>query len=339
MSLSKRHIEILRLVVEAYVEDGQAVSSARVAARQRGRKLSPATLRNELSRLTDLGLLAKAHSRAGSVPTEAGLRAYLDSCLSPKLHPWDRTHLDAAARGNPTELPTHLGQALSHITGEVAIIAVPRFVGATFREVGLVRVERGMFLAYFVSPGGAVQQRMVEVDFDLSLDELQRVQNFLNDRLTHRTLGEVRDAVRRELALAVAEHDRLRRAALEIGVRALPEPELALTIEGTAQLAAKPEFHNLETLRALLNAIETKNALLRLLDHILDTPGVAVMLGSEHEVPEIAELACVGSTCTVPGGDHTATIGVLGPARMDYGRLVPLVGYAKSLFERNWSSF
>lgn len=340
MNLTTRHKTILRLVVEEYVATGAPVSSARVTSRQKGRKLSPATVRACMASLTEIGLLQQPHTNAGRIPTECGLRHYVDGSLSPRLHPWDRTHLDAAVQGPATgALPARLGHSLAVISGQVAVVGVPRFAGSTFREIGLARYGVGRFVVFFVSPGEQVQQKMVEVDFDLSSDELQRIQNFLNERLTHRTLSEVRASIRVELANHEAQRDRLRRSALEIGLKALPDPEMELSIDGTAQLASQPEFADVGKLRSVLAAIEEKQVLLQLLDRVLEETGITVVLGSEHHVSRVRDLACVGGGCDAPSGERSAAITLMGPARMDYDRLVPLVRYATMLLGRHWGQY
>ena len=341
MTLSRRQTEILATAVEVYLATGKPVSSQAIAERKQGRTLSSATVRNELQALTTLGLLRQTHASGGRVPTERALRTFVDELMHPKLHPWDRTHLDAATRSrSQSELPVTLGHALSTLTGEVAVVGIPRFVGTVFREVGLVRCNRGQILAYFVSADGTVQQKLVQVDFDVRPDELQRIQNYLNDRLTHRTLPVVRELIRRELRDEETRRDQLRRSALEIGVKALPDPELEVVVDGTSRLASKPELLAGGKLESLLRAVEDKKVLLRILDQLLETSShdVTVMLGSEHDVSEMADLACVGASCS-RDGQPDAAITLLGPARMDYRRVVALVRYATELFERQWCPF
>jgi heat-inducible transcriptional repressor len=320
-------------VVEAYIDEAQPVSSAAVSRVRPELKASPATIRSVMAELEENGLLLQPHTSAGRVPTEKGLRAYLDGMMSEKLHPWDRSRLDAAASGDPADFPAALGQVLSSLSGQLAVIAVPRFVGSRFREVGLLRCERGRFLAYFVSPGGLVQQKVVDVDFDLTLEELTQVQNYLNERLQGRTLEEVRGLVREQLDAAQSEAFMLARQALEICKRALPEPDLKLVVEGASHLVQQPEFADVDKLRTLLRTLDDRAALLRLLDRVLDGQGVRVVLGSEA-LREVPDLACIGST--LPGSSGSA-LSVVGPTRMDYGRLVPLVRYATVLFERYWT--
>lgn len=330
MQLDARARSILQIAVEAYIDEAQPVSSATVLRRGTALALSSATIRTVMADLEAQGLLYQPHTSAGRIPTEQGLRVYLE-LMNPKLHPWDRSRLEqATVQSDPTEFPVALGQGLAVLSGQVAVVAVPRFVGSRFREVGLVRLDPGRFVAYFVSPGGLVQQKLVEVDFDLTGEELTSVQNFLNEKLRDRSPEAVRALVREELAQAEALRDSMRLHALEICRQVLPEPEMRVHVEGAVRLVDQPEFADVEKLRAVLRALEDKTALLRLLDRILDGSGVNVLLGSQ----EVPELACVGAGLTTPTGQ--SAISLLGPLRMDYGRLVPMVSYAVRLLEGYW---
>ncbi len=335
MELEARARTILQLVVEAYIDDAQPVSSTAVARRSKSLKLSPATIRAVMADLEHQGLLQQPHTSAGRVPTEQGLRVYLDGLMSPKLHPWDRSRLDAAAaESDPVDLPASLGYSLAGLSGQLAVVAVPRLVGTRFREIGLVRCDAGRILAYFVSPGGLVQQKLVEVDFDLSADELTRLSNFLNAHISGRSLEDVRALVREELAQAEPQEP-LRTQAYELCRRALPEGDLKLFVEGAAQLVNQPEFADLERLRAVMRAVDDRGALLKLLERIFDGQGVQVVLGSEHQMRGAHELVCVGSSWNGSRGGRVA-ISLLGPQRMDYGRAVSLIRYATELFDRYW---
>lgn len=333
MQLEPRSLAILQHCVEAFIEDAQPVSSATLARRIK-EPLSSATIRAVMAELETQGYLYQPHTSAGRVPTEKGLRLYVDGLMSPKLRPWDRTRLDAAAASaEPQGFAQSFGQNLAGLSGQVVVIAMPSFLGERFREVGLVRVDARRVVAFFVSPGGLVQQKLVELDFDVSADELQRIQNYLNEHLRELSLDEVRALIDSQLAADQAEKDSLERRAFAIGQRVLPEPSVAVHVEGTTQLVEQPEFADIQKLRGLLRAIDEKAALVRLLDALTGAQGVRVMLGSEHHIREMDSLACVAGACTLPSG-RRAAITLLGPTRMDYERLVPLVGYATQLFGR-----
>lgn len=334
--LDARSQSILQLVIEAYVDEAQPVSSSAVARRGRALNVSAATIRAIMADLEAAGYLQQPHTSAGRIPTERGLRLYLDLLMSPKLHPWDRTRLDAAAATTDlSAFPSALGHSLAGLAGQVTVIAIPSFLGSRFREVGLARYDAGRFVAFFISPSGLVQQKLVAVDFDLSPEELQRIQNFLNEKLRGRTLEEVRATIERELSSEEAQCDLLRRRAYEIGLRVIPEPQVELLVDGAMHLVEQPEFADIEKLRGLMRTIEDKRALLKLMDKILDEAGVKVVLGSEHEVREIGEVSCVASAWSGPPG-RQAAVTILGPQRMDYGRMVALVDYATQLFRQYW---
>lgn len=334
MQLSRRQLAVLQAVAEAYIDAGSPVGSADAARRLAGRKLASATVRTVMAELTAAGLLQRPHVRGGAVLTDAGLRAYVNEGCVPRLHPWDRKQLDDLAKNAPHDaLPTSLGEGLARLSGQMAVLGIPRFAGSSFREIGIARCGLGRVVVFFVSPGGQLQQSVVDVDHNLSDSDLIAIQNLLNAKLTQRTLAEVRTLLERELQDQPSLRDRLRRLALELGIRALPAPETELVIEGTAQLAAQPEFREHDKLHGLLDAVERRALLLRVLERLGST--VTVMLGSEHQVSDLPDLACVGMTCQ--RSQRAATVALMGPARMDYSRLVPMVSHAAGLFERYWA--
>lgn len=349
MELDARKRAVLRLVVETYVDDAEPVSSGTIARnlsreltqrRARQDAVSSATIRNVMAELEAAGYLAQPHTSAGRVPTDKGIKLYLDDLMSPKLRPWDRTRLDeVTASADPGSLPTALGQSLAGLSGQVALIALPSLAGARFREIGLVRVGPGRLVAFFVAPIGIVQQRLVEVDFDLTPDELQRIQNFLNERLVGRSLAEVRSLIAAELADAQAALDTAKTRAFAIGQKAIPDTAQSIVVEGTTHLIEQPEFSDINRLRQLVHAIEDKSALLGILDKLTDgardADSVRVLLSSEHHIDDMHEVSLVGRSVVDASGQQT-TVSILGPQRMDYGRLVALVDYASHLLVNYW---
>ncbi len=332
LEIEQRAQKILQLVVEAYIDEALPVSSTTVAKRGRSLHLSPATIRSVMAELERRGLLSQPHTSAGRVPTELGMRAYLDGLIDLQLGPRDRTRLDQSARAeDPAEFPEVLGQKLAGLAGQVAVVAVPRFIGSRMREVGLVRLGPRRFFAYFVAAFGLVQQKLIEVDFDLSASELLTVQNYLNESLRDRSLDEARAFIREQLARAQSLGDHTCLRALTIGQKVLPERELRVHIEGTTHLIDQPEFTDHDKLRAVLHALDDKTSLLRLLERILDTNGVQVVLNT-HEPPP---LAWVGANVLCASGRGGA-IALLGPLRMNYVRVVPMVRYASQLFDSYW---
>lgn len=333
---SRRHT-ILQLIVESYIQNAQPVSSTMVATACPAVNLSSASLRAVMAQLERDGLLTQPHTSSGRIPTERGLRAYLDNLVAHRLRPWDRTRLEATTidptGGSADTFVTRLGQTLSALAGQMAVVAVPQFAGERLRELGLVRLDACRVLAYFVSPHGHVQQKLVCLDFDPTNEDLSQLQNYLNAHLGKSSLAEVRATLQTELHNAQVAHDRLRARTARLGQSVLPKPSFRVVVEGALQLLSQPEFADVTTLRAVLETIEQKQRVLHLLDGLLEKGGVQVMLGSEHARKDLHKMACVGCTRR-DGAGARATISLWGPSRMDYGRLMPLVGYAANLLGR-----
>lgn len=333
---SRRHT-ILQLIVESYIQKAQPVSSSMVATAGPAVKLSSASLRAVMAELERDGLLMQPHASAGRIPTERGLRRYLDHLVTCRLRPWDRTRLeattvDADADAGDTFV-TRLSQTLSALAGQMAVVAVPQFVGERLREMGLVRLGCGRVLAFFVSPGGHVQQKLVCLDVDPTLEELSQLQNYLNAHLGQSTLAQMRHMLQTELDEAHKTHDRLRARTLALGQSLLPKPSFRLVIEGALQLLGQPEFADVDVLRGVLETIDEKQRVLQLLDNLLDGGGVQVMLGSEHALEALRQMSCVGCSRRDTAGARV-TISLWGPSRMDYPRLLPLVAHASNLLGR-----
>ena len=336
MDLNGRQLRILQSVVELYTRCAAPVSSAAIVESSRDLGVSAATIRHIMAELEEAGLLQKPHKSAGRMPTESGLRIYLDNRSTPALHWQDRKNLDSCQIAGSDAFPLTLTQKISEISGQLTVVALPKFSGTRFKQIGLVRCAPGKLLVWFVSPSGLVQQAMVDNDFGLSNEDLVRTERFLNEKLSNRTLAEVRSIVDRELRSERARYDSFLATAMKISLEALPPAEYALFIDGASSLARQPEFADAATLHQLLVAIEDREKLLELLDNLLDSQGVQVMLGSEHQVGPIHHLTCVGSPVHT-SESQTPILGVLGPARMDYPRLIPVVGYASELLSNYWN--
>ena len=336
MKLSSRQARILQSVVDLYIDSACPVSSSAIVESSRDLGVSAATIRHIMAELEEAGLLQKPHKSAGRMPTEVGLRVYLNHRTTPALHWQDRKKLDACQVADSEAFPQALTQKISQISGQLTVVALPKFSGTRFKQIGLVRCAPGKLLVWFVSPSGLVQQTMVENDFGLSSEELIRTERFLNEKLSNRTLAEVRAIVDRELRSERARYDAFLATAMTISLQALPPAEYALYIDGASSLAKQPEFADAATLHQLLSAIEDRENLLELLDNLLIQQGVQVVLGSEHQVGTIHHLSCVGSPVHT-SEPETPILGVLGPARMDYPRLIPVVGYASELLSNYWN--
>jgi heat-inducible transcriptional repressor len=330
LPLTPRQEAVLRAVVTCYVGEGGAVGSATLSHLLPTR-LSAASIRSTLGELTELGLLEQPHTSAGRVPNELGLRLFIDRLLG--QHPisdYDRRAIDfGVEEADPETVGRVASRLLSEQTRLLGFVLTPPLHRAVLQQVSLVRVASDRILAVLVSTTGAAFQRMVRDDAGLDERQLEQISALLRERVRGRTLPEVRDALAREAAGQRQRADRLLAKALELGAKALSPSEdegFDLVIASWLALLDQPEFHDASRLRELFEAIETRERLVEVLDQMMeDHRGVRVALGGELDEPALHHCALVAARV---GGDVSAgAVGVIGPARMDYARVMPLVGY------------
>jgi heat-inducible transcriptional repressor len=294
-------------------------------------RLSSASIRSTLGELAVLGLVEQPHTSAGRIPTEEGLRLFIDQLLDPaEVAEYDRRTIaygvDAAEADSLPRVTSHL---LSECTRLLGFMVAPRLDRVVLQHVSLVRLSSERLLAVLVSKEGTAYRRIIEDDTRADQAELDHMAALLNERVAGRSLRVVRRMLRREAHSLRREAGRLLARALELGSRALPaadEVEVDLVIATRLALFEQPEFHDPQRVRDLLEAVEAKERLLEVLDHVLGGEGVTVALGGEVDDPGLHRCALV----VTPYGTDKAPMGVLGvigPSRMDYGRVIPLVDY------------
>jgi heat-inducible transcriptional repressor len=312
---------VLQSTVLAFWEHGHPVSSQQVTPRL-GKRLacSPATVRKLLVELTDAGLLRQVRVNGGRVPTEHGIRQCLDAGIPQRLLPWDKLRLCAA------KTPQAMGEALSAASGHMAVVGVPQYPGRTVREISLVAASPRRVVSVVALGNGQRLERVVDLDQPILPADLTRIENYLNQHLTHRTFGELCAHVREELAST--GYHKLRGQALAIGLRVLPEPDFDVHVAGRERLLAA--FGDLGRLQSVLAGVYSHDALLKLLEKVLGGGTPSVLLGSEHQVPELHGVACVG------GSTSTVALSVIGPDTMNYSRLLPLLHHASHWMSEVW---
>ena len=327
--LDRRSREILKAVVIQHVESGEPVGSSTVARLSRER-LSPATIRNVMADLEEIGLLCQPHTSAGRVPTERGYRLFVDTLLpAPHLPVVDERAIRDSLRGasDTTQLLERASRLLSRLSRHVAIVVAPALAQTRLQHIEFVRLADGRALAVFVSQAGVLQSRVVEAEEELTQDELARMGNFLSDSLAGRTLPEVRNELLRLMSEEKAQYDRLLQQALSLGVRTFDEgaaEPAGVYVEGAANLLAQARDVDLERMRSLFRAFEDKHRIVNLLNQCLESDGVRVWIGSENRAPELREMSLVAASYR-SGEQPLGTLGVVGPLRMQYGRAVSLV--------------
>lgn len=335
--LNNRARKILSAVTQEYLATGEAVGSRRVTRRY-GVDLSPATVRNVMSDLEELGFLRQPHTSAGRVPTELGLRFFVDSLLKVRqLSPREREELAAHYSFSSGEVDTALreaGKVLSDLSSHTVVVLSPSPDLDVLSHIEFVRLSDRALLAVLVSKSGRVTNRVVRSETPVSNDELERIHAFLNDKLPGHTLSEIRTLVDAELASERSRCDTLQQQALHLQQQALPDETSHVIVQGQANLLShildEAQPPDPERLKALFRALEDKSVLLRLLEQTETASGIQVFIGAESSIPELADFTVV----TRPYGTGDLAVGVLGvigPTRMNYSKVIALVDFTAQL--------
>ncbi|MGH0037108.1 MAG: heat-inducible transcriptional repressor HrcA [Myxococcota bacterium] len=336
--LSERQRQVLEVVATGFLFDGSASASSNVASLVPG-KISPASVRSTMAELTDMGLLEKRHASAGRVPSERGLRHFVQALMRPsELGAWDRRALSDDLGTLPAVAPvTALRQAtdvLSCHTGQLGFVLTMGIGSVQVRHVSLVRVSSERLLAVVVSRSGQAHQRVIDDPGTGDQAELDRIASLLNERVADHTLAEIRAELSRDLDAMRGEADRLAARALQLGLRICADSgeEFDLVLATRLALLDKPEFQDPERVHELLEALEAQEQLAEVLDRILSSGDVSVTFGADLARTGLHRCALVAAPYRdAASGVVEGAVGVIGPNRMDYGRIIPLVGFCSQL--------
>ncbi len=327
--ISRRDRENLRAIVHDFISNGEPVGSHAIAPRC---DLSSATVRSAMADLEELGFLAKPHTSAGRIPTDKGFRLYVDSLLrvrGPLAK--DRERIDAGVHPSAvSDLLADTGKLLHEITHHAAVVVAPQFEQDLFRRIEFVMLREDRILAIFVSQSGLVQNRLITVDFPVGRAELEYAANYLNEKLGELTLEQVHERLRGERAAEQALYDELHRKTIQLAdaafaAHASPAPEVR--VEGEATFLDEPTFAgDLEKMRKLFGALAQKDRMLHVLRRVMEARDIRIFIGAESEFSEVPGLAVVAAPYT-QGEKVLGALAVIGPTRMNYGRVIPLVQY------------
>ena len=329
--LPERDRRILAVVVQAYIEQGEPVSSLWLAGRGFG--VSSATLRNIMARLEGQGYVRQPHTSAGRIPTDLGYRSYVDELIGAPERRASRPapHLEARLRKANTveDLLTNVTQEVARASHQVGFVIAPAADNATLEHLDFVPLDSGKVLVVLVAHGGHITNKVVSTGDSYEFSELQQAAAYLNAEFKGRTLYEVRQAVMERLREERTLYDKLIDRALRLANSTLEGMDSApnVFIQGTSlaldEFAAADPDLTLEALRTLLRMIEEKERLVELLDEYLRSEGLTVVIGSEHHSPDLQRFSVVASTYA--DGRSTGMEGVIGPTRMHYSRAIKAV--------------
>jgi heat-inducible transcriptional repressor len=326
--LDPRTRQLLRALIGRYIRDGQPVGS-QTLARHAGLDVSPATIRNILADLEEIGLLAAPHTSAGRVPTARGLRVFVDSLIEwrpPAERQIQLIHEGLAAQGSTQEVLRDASSRLSEISHFVGLVTVPRRDRFAFRHIDFVRLDERRVLAILVFTDGEVQNRAVEVPRPLSASELEWIANYLNQNYAGLGLTEIRGRLVAELDDERREVDKRMAATVALAQATLqPADDEDMLVSGQTKLMGGSQgLADVERLRELFEAFQRKSELLQVLEGCLRADGVRLFIGEESGVTSMEQCTLIAAPYA-SGGRVLGVLGVIGPTRMDYDRVITSV--------------
>jgi heat-inducible transcriptional repressor len=328
--LDSRARLLLKALVERYIADGQPVGS-RTLSKASGLELSPATIRNVMSDLEDLGLIASPHTSAGRIPTARGYRLFVDTMLTTQRDPFSAADHMAAriAPDQPQKVISNAAHMLSNLSQFVGVVLAPRRT-SVFRHIEFLRLSEKRFLVIIVSPDGDVQNRVIFTEADYTQSQLIEASNFLNSHYAGLAIEEVRERLKNEVEALRGEIATLMQQAVVVSSEAI-ESRDEVIVSGERNLLAVSDFSNdMGNLRKLFDLFEQKTQLMRLLDVSSRAEGVRIYIGGESQVIPYQELSVVTAPYEVDG-QVVGTLGVIGPMRMPYEKMIQIVDITSKL--------
>jgi heat-inducible transcriptional repressor len=335
-ALGERAQHLLRILIESYIRDGQPVGS-RVLSRDSGLHLSSATIRNVMADLEELGFVSSLHTSSGRVPTDKGYRFFVDTLL--QLRTLDEAasaeirRTFEASRDTSTDLIATVSQLLSSATQLAGVVTLPRSRQSALTQIEFVALSENRVLVVLVFNDREVQNRIIQLERHFSPDELKRASNYLNEQFRGRSLAEVRQDILRQLSEARAHMNQIMLDAISVAQQVFEgseESRLEYVIKGETNLMGAAELTNVEKLRRLFEAFNEKRDFLHLLDQSLKAEGVQIFIGHESGY-QILDDCSVITAPYADGGAVVGVLGVIGPTRMAYERVIPIVDLTAKL--------
>ncbi|MFK7966351.1 MAG: heat-inducible transcriptional repressor HrcA [Burkholderiaceae bacterium] len=330
--MDERAQTLLKALIERYITDGQPVGS-RTLSRHSSLELSAASIRNIMADLEDMGLIESPHTSAGRVPTPKGYRLFVDNLLT--VAPVDLDQADEI-RGHlkddqPTRLISSAAGLLSTLSHFAGVVTTPK-KASTFSQIEFVRLSDRRILLIIVTPDGDVQNRILELEHEYSSSELIEAANYINQEFAGHALEEIRIRLSSEIGQLRADITELMRSAVEAGQDALnEEPKEPVVISGERNLLEVADLsQNIDRLRSLFDLFDQKKRLITLLDATNQAHGVQIFIGGESDLMPHDHLSIVTAPYQIDGR-IVGTLGVVGPTRMAYDRVIPIVDVTAKL--------
>lgn len=327
--LDERKKQILKVITDDYIASGEPVGS-RTIARRYDLGLSPATIRNEMADLEESGFLEQPHTSAGRVPSERGYRYYVDALMS--RHALNEKEIDGIYgeldkyHQEIEALILQTSKILVHMTQYPSLVLSPQINTAIFRHVQLVKLSSNTILVVIVTDTGLVENKVIELQQEISTEELDRLSNLLNQKLRGLSLNKLQMSLFDDINSELVFHDQLFNEALKLLVKSMMNRNRSgerVYIDGATKMLEQPEFSDLHKFKPLMNLLVEEDRLYKLLCKDLITKS-QVKIGHENEDQGIQDCSVVTASYEI-AGRAVGVIGILGPTRMDYGKVLPVV--------------
>jgi heat-inducible transcriptional repressor len=335
-SLSERAQLLLKALIESYIRDGQPVGS-RTLSRDSGLSLSSATIRNVMADLEDLGFVASPHTSAGRIPTDKGYRLFVDSLL--KIKPLQNEEIEGLERRlkndahNGRALVQTVSQMLSSVTQMAGLVTLPNPNYVSLTQIEFISLSENRALAIMVMNNREVQNRVVQLDRFYSAEELRRAANYLNEAFGGHSLPEVRTMLLKQMQETREHMDQLMQDAIQVAQKVFEtrsEEQVEYVIAGETNLMGFAELSNVDRLRRLFEAFNEKHDILKLLDGCLRAQGVQIFIGQESGHRILDDISVVTAPYTIDN-QVVGVLGIIGPTRMAYERVIPIVDVTAKL--------
>lgn len=326
--LNARDREILNDIIRTFILSGEPVSSRSVAKAGR-HSLSAATIRNVMADLEDLGFLRQPHVSAGRVPTRSAYHFYIDSLMQNRsVSASARRAIDEALVQGPSgaeEMMSSASHLLSALTQQIGIVMTPTVGRSTLRAIDFVNLSGSKILCVLVGATGFVDNKVIETPEPIARRDLVRISNYLTDHFKGKTLRQIRDELIDLMAEDRTKVDILLGRAIELAQKAFGEAETpGVLVEGTNVILNQPELSDLDRIRRLLGTFADKATLVRMLNQLVEGPGVRVVIGRDSDLTSELDFSLVATSY---GSNGIGKLGIFGPSRMDYQKVIPIVEY------------
>jgi len=334
--LSERNENILRAVMQSYLMNAGPVGS-RTISKLYDIGLSPATIRNAMADLEEMGYLTQPHTSAGRLPTDKGYRYYVDSLMNKMVLTPEEENLikeGCLSRGSEMDdLMESTSMILSKASHQAGLVFMSRLTHIVLKHIHFVRLNVRQILAVIISETGFIQNKIIEVEEEFSQEKLDKLSRYLNDKFQGLTLDKIRKKILEKMALEKARYDKLFERDLRLLKRVFQKEKRSATVYvgGTSNIFDQPEFRDdLEKMRSIVNTLDEKEGLVKILDKCIEDDSLKVIIGSENQLEELKECSLITKRYLY-GDGLVGVLGIIGSRRMEYPRIFAIVDYTAEL--------